>query len=79
MPNTEVRIVKPGTTKEVKPNKLGEICVTGPSVMMGYLNEPIETENTLKTHYDGKIWLHTGDIGYKNRDGIVFFESRLKE
>lgn len=78
MPNTEVRIVKPGTTKEVKPNKLGEICVTGPSVMMGYLNEPIETENTLKTHYDGKIWLHTGDIGYKNRDGIVFFESRLK-
>ena len=44
--------------------------------MMGYLNG-LSNRNTL-THYDGKIWLHTGDIGYKNRDGIVFFESRLK-
>ena len=78
MPDTEVKIVKIDTEKEVKPNKLGEICISGPSVMLGYLNETEETKNTLRTHKDNKIWLHTGDIGYKNREGIIFFESRLK-
>lgn len=78
MPDTEVKIVKINTEKEVKPNKLGEICISGPSVMMGYLNETEETKSTLRTHKDNKVWLHTGDIGYKNREGIVFFESRLK-
>jgi long-chain acyl-CoA synthetase len=77
-PDMEVKIVKPGTTKEVKPNRNGEICVSGPTIMMGYLNEPEETANTLIEHRDGKVWLHTGDLGYKNREGIVFFESRLK-
>lgn len=78
MPDTEAKIFKPDTFKECKPNKKGEICVSGPSMMMGYLNEPEETKNTLVTHPDGKVWLRTGDIGYKNRDEIIFFESRLK-
>jgi len=77
-PNVEVKITKPGTTKECKVNRNGEICVTGPTLMMGYLNEPEETAETLITHPDGKIWLHTGDLGYKNKEGIVFFQSRLK-
>ncbi len=77
-PDTDVKIVKIDTTKEVKHNKLGEICISGPTVMMGYLNESEETSNTLMKHPDGKVWLHTGDIGYKNREGIIFFESRLK-
>ncbi|MDD2505415.1 MAG: AMP-binding protein, partial [Bacilli bacterium] len=78
MPNTEVKIFKLDSFKECKPNKKGEICVCGPSIMMGYLNEVEETKNTLVKHPDGKVWLHTGDIGYKNREGIIFFESRLK-
>ncbi len=77
-PDTFVKIVKIDTEREVKPNKLGEICISGPSVMMGYLDNPEETSSTLRKHPDGKVWLHTGDIGYKNREGIVFFESRLK-
>ena len=77
-PDMEVRIFKPGSTKECKVNRGGEICISGPTVMMGYLNEPAETATALKTHADGKVWLHTGDLGYKNRDGIVFFENRLK-
>lgn len=78
LPDTEIKIVKPGTTKEVKHNRQGEICVNGPTVMLGYLNEEEETTNTLKIHADGKTWLHTGDVGYKDKDGFVFFSSRIK-
>jgi len=77
-PDMNIKIVKPGTQKEVKTNRSGEICVSGPTVMMGYLNEPEENKVTLQTHSDGKIWLHTGDLGFANREGIIFFESRLK-
>jgi len=77
-PDMEAKIFKPDSFKECKTNRSGEICISGPTVMMGYLNEPEETANTLRVHPDGKIWLHTGDLGYKNREGIVFFESRLK-
>lgn len=71
-------ICKEGTTKELRNNKVGEICVNGPSVMLGYLNEEEETKNTLKMHEDGKIYLHSGDLGYINKDGYIFFKSRLK-
>ena len=67
-PDVLVKIVKPGTTKELKPNRTGEICISGPTIMLGYLNEPEETANSLKTHEDGKIWLHTGDLGYINEE-----------
>lgn len=77
-PDTSVQIVKIGTTKEVKPNRSGEICISGPTTMLGYLNEPEETHNTLKIHPDGKLWLHTGDIGYKDKEGLIFFTSRIK-
>lgn len=76
--DTEVKIVKPGTTRELKPHRNGEICITGPTVMLGYLNEEEETNNTLIKHEDGKIWLHTGDLGYVDKNGIIFFVSRLK-
>lgn len=76
--DTLVKIVKPGTTREIKNNRNGEICISGPTVMLGYLNEEEETSSTLKIHEDGKIWLHTGDLGYKDKNGIIFFVSRLK-
>jgi long-chain acyl-CoA synthetase len=77
-PDNIYKIVKIGTIKEVKPMEDGEICICGPSVMQGYLNEKEETENTLKKHNDGKTWLHTGDIGCMDKDGFVYFKSRLK-
>lgn len=56
----------------------GEICVNGPTVMMGYLHNEEETKKVLQKHDDGKIWLHTGDIGYISPDGIIYFTQRLK-
>lgn len=77
-PDMECKIVKIGTHDEVEPNVDGEICFTGPTVMLGYVNDTKETMQTLRKHSDGKVWLHTGDIGYKDEEGMVFFQQRLK-
>ena len=77
-PDTFYKIVNPGTTEEVAPNTEGEICISGPTVMMGYMDNPEETAHTLRRHYDGRIWLHTGDLGYMDQDGFVYFRLRIK-
>ena len=77
-PDTFYKIVTPGTTEEVPANTEGEICVSGPTVMMGYMDNPEETASTLRRHYDGRIWLHTGDLGHMDQDGFVYFRQRIK-
>ena len=77
-PDTYYKIVTHGTTQEVPANAEGEICVSGPTVMMGYMDNPEETASTLKRHYDGRIWLHTGDLGHMDQDGFVYFRQRIK-
>lgn len=77
-PDFYIKIVKPNTTKELDYGEIGEICVNGPSVMIKYVKEEKETSNILRLHEDNKIWLHTGDLGYMDTDGFVFFKSRLK-
>lgn len=64
--------------EEAKFDEDGEICISGPTVMKRYLDDPVETKKVLKRHDDGRLWLHTGDIGYMNKDGLVFFRGRLK-
>lgn len=78
MIGNKFKIVKPDTTTEVKTGEEGEICVTGPTIMMGYLNNKEETAKVLKEHEDGEIWLHTGDAGYIDKKGIIYFTQRLK-
>ena len=77
-PDTYYKIVKVGTTDEVPYGEEGEICLTGPSMMMGYINQPEETANTMRTHADGHIWIHTGDLGFMDEDGFVYFRQRIK-
>lgn len=78
LPDMYYKIVKIGTYEEADVNETGEICISGPTVMKRYLNDIEETTKVLKNHKDGKTWLHTGDIGYMNEEGLVFFETRLK-
>jgi long-chain acyl-CoA synthetase len=56
----------------------GELCLRGPSVMLGYLDDPTATANALQIHPDGHLWLHTGDLGRVDEDGYVYFLGRLK-
>ena len=67
----------PETYEEMELGKEGEICVNGPTIMTGYLNNEKETKNVIKIH-KGKKWLHTGDLGYMNEKGIIFFTGRCK-
>ena len=77
-PDMMMKIVELDTKKEASIGQEGELCISGPAVMMGYLNKPTETAETLKTHEDGKIWLHTGDIATMDKDGFFYFKLRLK-
>jgi long-chain acyl-CoA synthetase len=77
-PDIDVMICEPGTEQAVDTGNDGEICVAGPPVMLGYLDDPAATAETLRTHADGRTWLHTGDVGRMDGDGFVTFASRSK-
>lgn len=77
-PDTYYKIVKPGTHEECEYGEEGEICIAGPTVMVGYVNQPEETANTLQKHEDGLTWLHTGDLGTMDSDGFIYFKQRIK-
>ena len=74
-PNTETMIVDPATGKSLGVGEDGEVCVRGPQVMAGYLNNPTATANTI----DDEGWLHTGDVGHIDADGHLYIVDRLKE
>ncbi len=75
---TEMCIVEPGTTNVLPAGEDGELCISGPTVMIGYRNNPEETESALRVHADGKTWLHTGDMAMIDEDGFVHYKLRLK-
>lgn len=71
-------IVDTETGRELHSGEIGEICFTGPTVMMGYYHSTDATNEIIKTKQDGVRWLHTGDLGYINDDGILFVTGRIK-
>lgn len=77
-PDTYYKIVKPGTEEEVPYGEEGEICLSGPTVMMEYINNPKETADTLRKHADGLTWVHTGDLGIMDDEGFIYFKQRIK-
>lgn len=77
-PDTVYAIVKPGTDELLPPMTEGEIILKGPTLMTGYLKHPEETAETLRILSDGDVWLYTGDLGYMDQDGYVYFRQRLK-
>jgi long-chain acyl-CoA synthetase len=77
-PDTYYQICRPGTVEEVPYGEEGEICLTGPSMMLGYINHEEENAQTLRKHADGHVWLHTGDLGVMDEEGFIFFRQRIK-
>lgn len=77
-PDVDAMICRPGTTDEAAVGEEGEICLAGPAVMPGYLDDPEATAQALKVHADGRTWLHTGDLGRRDEDGFFYFVVRAK-
>lgn len=77
-PDTRIKIVTPNSEDELPCGESGEICVSGGSVMKGYFDDEPETFKVLRKHSDGRIWLHTGDSGYMDKDGYLYFKERIK-
>ncbi len=66
------------TQEEKKTGEEGELCICTPSMMWGYVNNKAETENIARKHSDGKVWIHTGDLGFIDEDGFIHINGRLK-
>lgn len=80
MPDTDLEIVDTDTGERTLPaGEAGELCICGPQVMKGYWNKPDETAHALRTHADGRVWLHTGDIATIDADGYTRIVQRKKD
>jgi len=77
-PGMLMKVIEPGTTRELPPDTEGEFAMTGPTLMKGYLGDPAATAETLRVHEDGRTWLHTGDLGTMDADGYLYFRGRSK-
>ena len=73
-----IKIIDTNTRKKLKAMETGEIVINSKALMMGYLNNEKETNEALQIHDDGHIWLHTGDLGYMDSDGFLFYKGRIK-
>ncbi len=77
-PDNYIKIVEPGTDKELPYGTEGEILLSGPTVMKEYMHHPEETARTLRRHADGLTWVYTGDLGVMDEQGFVYFKGRAK-
>jgi fatty-acyl-CoA synthase len=75
MPQTEVKIVSPGTGRTLPVGDQGELCTRGYLVMNGYDDEPEATRNAI----DPEGWLHTGDLAAMRPDGYFRITGRAKD
>lgn len=77
-PDTYYKIVRPDTDEELPYGEEGEILLAGPTVMKEYINHPEDTAKTLRTHADGLTWVYTGDLGFMDEQGFIYFKGRIK-
>ena len=78
LPDIYIKIVEPGTDRELPYGEEGEILLAGPTVMKEYMKHPEETAQTLRRHADGLTWVYTGDLGTMDDEGFVYFKGRAK-
>lgn len=76
--DTIYKIVEPNTFNELPYGEIGEIIINAPTVMIGYLGNEAETKKVLKKDNNGDTWFYTGDLGYIDEDGFVFYKQRIK-
>lgn len=75
LPYYEGKVVDVETGQVLGAGQEGEVCVRGPSVMLGYMSNPKATAEVI----DEDGWLHTGDLGFFDQDNFIFLTDRLKD
>ena len=78
LPQNIISIFDPNTGEELKYNQHGEVCLSGPTTMLGYYKNEEATNDIIKVHDDGLKWIHTGDLGYMTEDGMLYIDGRIK-
>jgi long-chain acyl-CoA synthetase len=73
-----IKIIDPDTKKTLPYGEVGEIVINTKGRMLGYLNDEAETNACIQLHDDGRLWVHTGDLGYMDEDGFIFYKGRIK-
>ena len=73
-----LKIVDIDTLKELSYEQSGEIWISGPTIMLGYLDKPTETAETIVTDDNGVRWIRTGDLGYLTKEGLLFHQGRIR-
>ncbi len=72
------KVVEPGTFNELPYGERGEIIISGPTLMLGYMNAEEENAKTLKVDENGTTWMFSGDMGTMDEEGFVYFKQRMK-
>lgn len=72
------KIVEPGTFNELPAGERGEIIISGPTLMLGYMKAPEENAKTLRVDENGTTWMFSGDMGLMDEEGFVYFKQRMK-
>lgn len=78
LPKATVRIVDPDTEKDLKIGETGEICFNAPNTMLGYYNNEKATDEIISVDTAGQRWIRTGDLGYVDEDGFLFYQGKMK-
>lgn len=72
------KIVEPGTFNELAAGERGEIIISGPTLMLGYMKADEENAKTLRVDENGTTWMFSGDMGFMDEEGFVYFKQRMK-
>ena len=77
-PKANVKVLDEKTNIEIGYGQIGEICFSAPNMMLEYFKNPTATNDIISVDAYGQRWLKTGDLGYIDEEGFVFFQGRIK-
>ena len=76
--NNNLKIIDPETGEELLIGEVGEVCLASPTMMLGYLNNEEEENKVIKMGEDNIRWIHSGDLGYIDKEGFLYIVGRIK-